>query len=526
MQAFKEFCLLLGADRVLDGHTATCLYGQNTLGIQKNIIGALIPLNTPEIIEILKIANHYKTPLYPISTGRNWGYGSASPVRDNCFIVDLSKMNKILEMDNTLGLVTLQPGVTQAQLKQFLEINNLPFMVPVTGSSHQCSILGNALERGFGINPNHDHFAAITSLEAILPNGEIYRSPLSELGGALSCKAYKWGIGPYIDGLFAQSNLGIVTSVTIALAPKPDHIEAVFFNLESDDQLFHLIDPLHKVIQTVGSNMASIKITSQHRLLAAMKFYPDKNNRFNAKKELSEQFKKNSIHSWLGFSAIYGDKKVVYAIKKYIKSSLKPYAKKLLFLNPKMVHRTNEILDFFPILKKTSIAKKFNNVNFLLKFMDGTPHSASMPMAYYGSQLPNVLPAQLNPDLDGCGLIWFTPLIPLKQADIQQAITVIKPILIKHGMETAMTITSLSNYVFDLTIPLLFDAKNNLEVNNAHCCYEAMFKACQNLGYLPYRMPTEFMSLITTPNNTCNQFAQQIKNVIDPTQIISPGRYI
>ena len=77
------------------------------------------------------------------------------------------------------------------------------------------------LERGYGITPYADHFAAVTALEAVLPDGRIYRSALSELGGATVDRAYKWGIGPYIDGLFAQGNFAVVTNMTIALAPRP-----------------------------------------------------------------------------------------------------------------------------------------------------------------------------------------------------------------------------------------------------------------------------------------------------------------
>jgi hypothetical protein len=53
-------------------------------------------------------------------------------------------------------------------------LDPLPFLVPVTGAGPNCSLLGNALERGDGVVPHADHFGAVTALAAVLPDGEMY----------------------------------------------------------------------------------------------------------------------------------------------------------------------------------------------------------------------------------------------------------------------------------------------------------------------------------------------------------------
>src|SRR5262249_56987597 len=105
------------------------------------------------------------------------------------------------------------------------------------GAGPDCSIVGNALERGYGITPLTDHFGAVLSLEAVLPDGRLYRSSLAALGAEAADRVFKWGVGPYLDGLFAQSGFGIVTSMTIALARRPQAIRAVTVGLRSDDEL-------------------------------------------------------------------------------------------------------------------------------------------------------------------------------------------------------------------------------------------------------------------------------------------------
>ena len=89
-----------------------------------------------------------------------------------------------------------EPGVTQQKLSDYLAAKGLQFLVPVTGAGPDCSLIGNALERGYGITPHADHFGAVTALEAVLPDGRLYRSALSELGGGAVDRAYKWGMGP------------------------------------------------------------------------------------------------------------------------------------------------------------------------------------------------------------------------------------------------------------------------------------------------------------------------------------------
>jgi FAD/FMN-containing dehydrogenase len=221
--AMRTWRARLGEDAVLDACAAQRCYGSCTIGVDRLIPAALRLRSVEDIVTTVAIAADFGTPLYPISTGNNWGYGSALPPRDGCVIVDLSRLDRIVDFDPAVGLVTVEPGVTQRKLREYLDDRNLPFLVPVTGAGPDCSLVGNALERGYGITPHADHFGAVTALEAVLPDGRLYRSALSELGGETVDRAYKWGIGPYLDGLFAQSGWGIVTRMTIALASRFVH---------------------------------------------------------------------------------------------------------------------------------------------------------------------------------------------------------------------------------------------------------------------------------------------------------------
>src|SRR5579862_7044014 len=231
--AISAWTEVLGSENVLTGE-AVQPYLANCLSVSRSIPAALRPANEAQIKDLVRIAQRYRISLYPFSTGHNWGYGTAMPVEDACVLVDLSRMNRILEMDTELGLIRLEPGVTQGQLSDYLISSGLDYFVPTTGAGPTVSILGNALERGFGITPEEDHFWAVRSLRAVLPDGSVYQSAFASLGLPIEQGSWKWGIGPYADGLFSQGNFGIVTSLTIALRRRPEHIEVYVFTLKED----------------------------------------------------------------------------------------------------------------------------------------------------------------------------------------------------------------------------------------------------------------------------------------------------
>src|SRR5262245_24076721 len=112
LRALPEWSAILPPDSVLTGASIS-RYQENCLSLSRDIPAVLLPRSEEDVARIVEIANRYRIPLYTVSTGHNWGYGSALPVQDLSVIVDLSGMNRILEMDEELGLVTLEPGVTQ-----------------------------------------------------------------------------------------------------------------------------------------------------------------------------------------------------------------------------------------------------------------------------------------------------------------------------------------------------------------------------------------------------------------------------
>src|SRR5271168_2623100 len=101
------------ASRLREASTATFASTQRIPAI-------LYPQTRKQVQDCLRIASENGIPVYPISTGKNWGYGSKGPASTGCVLIDLSRMNRILEFNEDLAYVTIEPGVTQQQLWDYL----------------------------------------------------------------------------------------------------------------------------------------------------------------------------------------------------------------------------------------------------------------------------------------------------------------------------------------------------------------------------------------------------------------------
>ena len=161
----------IGGAHVLRDPEALRQASTTTFATNTTVKAIIRPGNRDEVQQCVQIANRFGTPIYPISTGKNWGYGSRVPVR-NGVSLDLGRLNRILDFDEELAYVTIEPGVTQRQLHEFLSAQRSRLWMDATGASPDCSIIGNTLERGFGHTPMGDHCGSACGFEIVLPNGD------------------------------------------------------------------------------------------------------------------------------------------------------------------------------------------------------------------------------------------------------------------------------------------------------------------------------------------------------------------
>jgi hypothetical protein len=71
----------------------------------------VLPEGVEEVRAIVRIAGEHRIPLWTVSTGRNLGYGGSAPRVPGSVLLELSRMNRILEVDEKLAYALVEPGV-------------------------------------------------------------------------------------------------------------------------------------------------------------------------------------------------------------------------------------------------------------------------------------------------------------------------------------------------------------------------------------------------------------------------------
>ena len=209
-----------------------------------------------DILEILNFAREQNLPVYPRGVASS-AFGGVIPTR-NGIVIDLSPMNKILEIDAEQQTVRVQPGVRWANLDEQLAPNGL---TTITAPSSRFSTVGGwASTGGLGLNGyRYGRFAdAIVSARVVLPNGT-----LLELNG--DDKKLNDFVG-------TEGQLGIITELTMRTRPKPGFAKTFLFYFKDVAAAFDFI----RRLSAAGHQPAHVMYYDRARLAEENRLFRDK----------------------------------------------------------------------------------------------------------------------------------------------------------------------------------------------------------------------------------------------------------
>ncbi|MFW9831251.1 MAG: FAD-binding oxidoreductase, partial [Candidatus Thorarchaeota archaeon] len=213
----------LGKENVSSAEVDKICYSRDAWPLRLIRLGRLVLDSKPDLIvwpqtvehiqKLLTLANQEQIPLIPVS-GAGGVAGGALAITGG-IIVDLKKMNRILELDEESLTVTVEPGVLGHELEEYLQIRGY------TTGHFPSSIFSSAMG-GFAATRSAGVLSTkygkiedmITGLEVILPDGEI-----------LQTKAVpRSSMGPDLKQLFIGSEgvFGIITKITLRIALIPE----------------------------------------------------------------------------------------------------------------------------------------------------------------------------------------------------------------------------------------------------------------------------------------------------------------
>lgn len=484
----------LGTDLVDESEATRRRYGANRLpGGDRMPSGVLFPGSTSEVQEIVRLAGEHRVSLWPTSAGENIGLGELSPVRTGQVVVHLgARMNRVLEIDESLGYAVIEPGVTFRGLRAELARGGDRYMLSSTSGPPDGSVLGNALDRGAGYTPYFDHFGMLCGLEVVLADGSVLHTGDGAVSGARTRFVNKSGFGPLVDGLFSQSNLGIVTSAAIWLMARPPVIRMFAFTFPDDDDLETIID-LVRPLKLTNMVPTLIKVTNGLYALGTEATYPfDRTGGATplpdeVRRELQREY---GTGAWIVTGALYGPnddllQPAIARIREHFAAS------------EKATYIDHEDAVHNPILK------------IHVDTFSGEPTEAELGLLDWRP---------------GGGATWFLPATPMVGAIAQEHQRTSRRILAEHGFEYITEFVCGPRAARALHI-IVYDRQDPEECRRLQACYAALIAAYDALGCPTGRMPTEFQEQAMCRLPQFEAVCHRLKHALDPDGVIAPGKY-
>lgn len=460
-----SFIKLLGPKGVAAGIETLNAANQATFATSDRSNCIVSPENVSQVQACMRLANHRKLKIYPVSAGKNWGNGSRVPTINDCILLDLHKLNQIVDFSEDLGYVTVQAGVTQLQLFEFLNAQKSKLMINLTGSSRHSSVVANVLERGDGFGSYADRSRHVCNFEVVLPNGELFQTGFGRFPNASCAPLSSAGLGPSFDGLFLQSNLGIITQMTLWLEAKPEFAYKVFIASNSAHRFPSLINRLRSL--QLRNLTPYVTWWNEYKIRARMP---------NSQSELPP---------WLGAATIFAHtEKQAQTLVEITRQALSPFSE---------IH-----CEIFEI--------------------SHTYDSENIVMAYAKKSSP--IPNDLDPDRDRCGLIWAMVLLPYFGRDVATAISTVETSCAAYDFEPNITLIGTDARALRLLLALVYDREVAGEDERAHACHDSVLENLMKLGYFPYRLGLQSMWAMGE-----NDLLKQVKKLLDPNDVLAPGRY-
>ena len=518
----------IGAERVLSSSDELDDYTQSACGSRRQVIAVLRPESPEQVQRIVKTANEFMVPLYPVSCGKQWGMGSRLPVKDGAAIVDLAGMNRIIAVDEHFHYAVVEPGVTQRQLLDHITSNHLPLMLNVTGSGSDTSLIGNAMDRGVGYFDSRAH--GISNMQVVLGNGETIQTGFGHYENARTKNLYPHGVGPALDGLFPQGNFGIVTSACIDLMPRPDAHMAVIIKIDSEDKLSSLIDALvtlrsRGVITTVAhiGNRERSHITLAP-LLYEQLLQAGESAGESTRAKAVQMLEDGGFGPWSAAIGVLGTKAQLKLARKEIRSAVGGFAKTM-FLNDALIEKVRALaqkLAFIPAVHTQLMM--LNAIEPVYGFTRGEATNKSLKSVYWAAGDFEHLDHP-DPDHSHSGVLFCLPIIPAHGETVLEVVRDTRETFARHGFEAAITVNLMGTKAMEGVVSLAFDRRNAEQTKTAHACLQEMEARYMEQGFPPYRVSINSMHHVVDEKDPFWQTVRDLKKVLDPNGIIAPGRY-
>ena len=242
----EELTRIVGVENVSDDPEVLSSYSRDhSVSLPRMPNYVVKPKSAEEVQGIVKLANEYRIPIVPCSSGIHF-HGNTIPNQGG-IMLDLRRMNKTLGISDRNRMVRIEPGVTWGQLQSELEKHDLMALSPLLPHPLK-SVLTSHLEREPMLIPKFEYADNLVTEEVVLPEGELFRTGSACVPG-FPDKSLAEGVNPGGPGdttwswllRGAQGTMGVVTWAQVKTAPRPRIDKTFFIPFEGIEDAIQLV---------------------------------------------------------------------------------------------------------------------------------------------------------------------------------------------------------------------------------------------------------------------------------------------
>lgn len=515
--ALEAWGQALGAEHVTAGAAEREAAGAATYRTTQRVLAIVRPGSRDEVAACVRIANQFGIPLYPVSTGKNWGYGSRVPAHDGSVVLDLRRMNRIVELDEELAYVVVEPGVTQRQLYDYLqERTGGRLWLDATSASFESSLIGNLLERGHGVTMYCDHVACSANYEVVLPTGEFVRTGYGALPGASVSHVDQWGLGPALMGLFSQSNFGVVTRATIWLMRAPERAAVAFFAIDDEKSFAAVVDEvralrLDRILKSgpffgnVYQAIQKVMTYPWHVTGGATPLPIDVAQRLAAE---------HRYGLWSGSVGLCGTESEVAEQKERLARALAGRASWTAIVDP-------DLRD----LESTFPPSRHGEVRSVIAGFTGGVGGTGLKAAYWRMGGPPADLRDIDLDRDRCGFRFLTATTPFRGREALEVTSTATEIVLRHGFEPSIGVFPVRERKLHYHIACAYDRKVPGADEAIDACHAELGAALADKGHYPSRLGIGSMHVVDRCDDDYLRLLDRLREAFDPKGIMAPNRY-
>jgi len=452
---------------------------------------AVAPASAEEVQAIVRLANAHKTPLWPISRGKNLGYGANAPRMPGSVVLDLGRMNRIFEVDPVLGYCVIEPGVGFFDLYDHIQREKLPLWMSVPGNAWG-SVLGNALDHGIGYTPYGLHARNICGMEVVLPDGDMIRTNMGAMANNKAAHLFPFGFGPSWDQMFTQSNMGIVTKAGMWLMPAPASVLGLSIDIPKAEDIGWVIDTLAplKISGVIDQSIFIPSWLGKVVLMGQRKDFWDKPGAI-PENRVQGILTEHKLGYWHVSLRLYGDETLNKARAEIIRKAFAPHI-------------------------STPFAEEWWHPGDPIVSVDPT------------MGVPSAVALQMGDWVGGRGAhMGFSPVVPATSAHVLDQMKRSRKIIADHDVDFYASFTIGGRFANNINM-LMYDRDNPEQVANMRKLFDALVRDAAANGYGEYRTHLGWMDSVANTfdfnNHAQRRINERVKDALDPNGILAPGK--